>query len=192
MMRWTAHAQQRSVVALYASAYMQVYGTVVTPLVYERLLDFIELAGETRIISIYCGIEYIPVQDKKKRMLWLLEQYGLADAIGVLVCRFIEDGHGVLLLDLLNYLVSWYEDVHGIVPIEIGIAHGVSDGTRGAIVAWAQRLIACDAVRTRWYYDSRLLAGIRLESARYVVEYSVRKQLYDVSAICKRGDVRWR
>lgn len=190
-MMLNAHDGERRIVRLYVSAYMDVYGAILTSAAYEHLLELIDACAVSRIIPVYFGLECISSEAKINRMVWLLERYQLSDLCRPLMVHLIQDGYGFLVCDVLKAIVMRYEEIHRIVPVEIGLANPVSDAVRTSIVAWVKRLIVSHEVRITYYYDTALLAGIRLETKRHMVEYSVRKQLYDISELCKREDMRW-
>lgn len=164
----------RTLAKKYAVAFLRVYNTHVTQEYYAALKDMYIFLNKEKEVMHYLQLPIL--DDAKTRCIDMLAQ-----AYGVLEIRnlfdLLHDAQRVYLLPLIIWwIIRLYERRHAIMRFSIKSSHSLKDDDLNTIRSFLAAMTHASIAYT-YEVDSRLIAGIRLQSDELLWENSVSKKL---------------
>lgn len=187
----------KRLVGAYVHAYTSAYGALWGERSYRHTVDLYGVLTRPRStagtysLEAYIGLHCVSSAVKKEQIERLLHEYELVGLWSYFCSTVIDDGNGVLLIPMICLIIEWYEKKENIVHAEVGTAQVLLPALREELAGWVYQLFVGADVRITYTLCPALIAGVRVETKDMLIEYSVRRQLYGLSQLCKHEGIRW-
>jgi ATP synthase F1 delta subunit len=169
----------------YAQAYLNLFMDQISEQEYQKLQTMSEFIEAHRQTVFFLGLKSIPEQAKEDIIRNLVEKYKLPSSLIKLVTIIIQHGRAALIGKTLAQICELYRKKHHIMMFNIQSSFPLDQQTLGTVNNFLAKKTGWSIVSTT-ELNKRLIAGIRLQSTVYIWEYSIRKQINELS---KKG---WR
>jgi F0F1-type ATP synthase delta subunit len=161
----------------YATAYSNLTGDIDDRQACAQLRAFLK---EFPLAAFVCAVPSLPLAVKWDALHAVLGQVQASQALIDLVHLIIKSGRGSLLKLVFEQIQALYNERHGIMTCTITSSHQLDKKSLAIIQSFLARQTGWDIIYD-YAVDPTLIAGIRAQSATMMWEYSIRKQLHNVS-----------
>lgn len=168
--------QEEALAQKYAQAFLHIFGDRVTQDILEAMDKFISWYEKDRHQLFYVRLSGIPSQIKSDLVLKLCDHFGLQLLLQPLVRLLGEQGRLLLLITVLKHIIMGYNEQQGIVDVDVISTYPLSTDEQKYIKEFLERIIG-KIVHPQLHVDTRLIAGIRLQSETFLWERSIAQQL---------------
>lgn len=165
----------------YAQAFINSYSSQITADDHKKipqLQDFFRSHKKS------LGFLWIPhITDKEKITLLtnaLVGKFGLSSIFEHLIKLLVMHKRGILLVQTLAHIDVLYKKKHNILAFAITSSHHLPETAQQSIVKFLAQQTGC-AIMYTYTVDTRLIAGLRLQSDALLWEFSIAKQLQSIS-----------
>lgn len=179
--------QESRLAQLYATAFLNIYCTSITEDIYNKLI-------KTRLFLLenpdYLFIYKLPRHFnlvKKQIINKLLEQFDLPAIFYKLTELLLETDRLALLPLVLHHILLGYEERNYLMPTVITSSSSISE-KQARIIQDVIKQVSGKKILPKYRIDTKLIAGIRIQSNTLLWEYSVAKQLRIIEKEIHRGD----
>ena len=167
----------QSVVARkYALAYLNVVGEQHTFEDFCSLWRASQFLLEHRSLLFYLSLSMIHEVDKKRFIDLFFERFHLFDSLKQLFYLLLKNKHIFLAADVLRDIYGLYKIKHNISDVHLSSSSDLSEEKIQEIKNFFTKLSGQQVV-IRYSVNPSLIAGIRLQSERFLWEYSIAQQL---------------
>jgi ATP synthase F1 delta subunit len=168
----------------YAQAFLNLYMDSITPAMYTQLIDMQTFLDKHRDALIYFRLPHIAVEAKIRLLDELGEKFKPSEPVKKLFEILIRHNRAQLLPVVLSKICECYRRRKNIVLFDIESSHELD---RQAMVT-LENFLAHNTgknIMSKQHINRDLIAGIRLKSTTFLWEYSIRKQMNELSKIVK-------
>lgn len=173
---------QKALARLYAQAFEQVFTTQLSDAVVQQLWQAVKVLTAQSSVSFYLGLTVISDVEKEKALATFFTGYGCAALLAPLLKLLAEHKRLFLIGEVVEQIIAVYQERHGIVEAQLKTAQPLSAEQQRFIEQYLCTSTA-KKVRLTQEIDQTLIAGIRVESAQWLWEYSVAQQLRAIRAL---------
>jgi ATP synthase F1 delta subunit len=125
-------------------------------------------------------IPFIPIDKRLASLKTVMHRYALPTPVHNLIVLMVQKNRTTLVADTLAYIKKYYDDANQIVHCSIVSSQPLSchdvDSLRHFLHHYTKKEVTYDLV-----VDKRLIAGIRIISDTFLWEFSLEKQLRNMS-----------
>ncbi|HSW73982.1 MAG TPA: F0F1 ATP synthase subunit delta [Candidatus Limnocylindria bacterium] len=164
----------------YAQAFINIYGNQLQEKDAQALAALSGYLHDHHIIVFYLGLSLIPLDAKQKATALLLADISCAPAVTSLFNLLFKDARITIVPQILHDIVTLYYQCNGIVPFVITTSHAISSQALATIADFIAQRVGRRITFTS-KVDPSLIAGVRALSETLLWDYSLRKQLKNVS-----------
>ncbi len=149
----------------YAQAFCHVHGSALTREDFCKLMVLREVLLRRR--HIFCA---------RKMLESLVSHCSAARELRDIIALLGQHKRVALFPEVIREIANCYAVQEGIEFVQIISSHQLSAAQKAAAVAFAQRAMDAEIVY-ECHVDPRLIAGLRLQSSRFVWEHSIKQRL---------------
>lgn len=164
----------------YAQAYLNLFHNQLSEHDYQKLQMMNEYIEAHRQSVFFLSLKSIPASAKEKIIYELIENYELPFSLKKLFTLLIEQGRAELFGNTIQQLCELYRKMHHIMLFDIQSSYPLDAQEISAINDYLSEQTGWNVV-SKAEINKDLVAGLRLQSDSYVWEYSIRKQLNELT-----------
>jgi F-type H+-transporting ATPase subunit delta len=165
-----------SIAKKYAQAFLNVFEQTISPADFDQLCLLGQFLNAHKRALFFLGLPHIPLDEKVRTVTAMINRYKLPVSLSKLFTLLIEDGRSLLMGEVMNQVCEEYRIRNNIQTFAITSSHTLKQEELADIKSLLEH-----ATKTKVVYsyklDKKLVAGLRLQSATSLWEYSIEKQL---------------
>lgn len=171
--------QEHFVAKKYAQAFLNLFINSIS------LDDYYNLVSAEQFLTIhkkaffFLSLSHIEQSTKIRLLEKVMQKFGVVLSINNLVRLLLNDKRLFLLGEIVRQLCSLYRKRKNIELFSIVSSHALQEKDLSVIQQFLATNTGCDIMYT-YTVDTRLIAGVRVQSDLLVWEYSIAKQLRDI------------
>ncbi len=158
----------------YAQSFLNVFSITNEDL--DGLKEIIAALSNHKEMLSMLKIPLIDASIKARALKTYIEQVSHTASFGRLIALLVDQKRSYLLPQVLEQIIFLYQEQHGIEAFAIASSVPLNADDMIGIQKFLTR-ITRHAITCTQVHDANLIVGIRMQSAYYQWEYSVRKQL---------------
>lgn len=166
----------------YAQAVMNIAGDSFESAEYDAIMNAAKVLENKKELLHMLTIPTLELYEKKICAQKLIAHYNLPNVFLSLLLLLTKSNRILLFSSILSTIVQIYQKNHNIIQVIIYTASVVSEETliiiKNFIAAKTKKKVIASHV-----INKELIAGIRIESNQFVWDYSVKKQLQNISLL---------
>jgi ATP synthase F1 delta subunit len=160
----------------YAQAYLNVFGADLTLLDAENFMRAYQFLHAHHKITFFLKLSALDDETKTKQITLLCEKFSLPKSVDNVIQLLLEHKRASLFEHILYRISTLYKERAGIHDFVIKSAVALSDQEKDQIQELLARTTGHDNIYT-YHVDTRLIAGVRLQSHTLLWEHSIAQQL---------------
>ena len=164
----------------YAAAYLNVHAASFTAQNLPALQSLQDFLSQNEELLVLLRLPAVPLTLKLEELKKIIHSYGIPESLVDLVRLVLARGRAELLPEVLKQIRVIYYERHKIMSCVIATSHPVTPSALEIIQRFITRKTGWNIIYTH-VVDPSLIAGIRVSSDSILWEYSLRKQLNNVS-----------
>jgi F-type H+-transporting ATPase subunit delta len=172
---------QKALSRTYAHAFEDLFTTQLSEEVIQRLKKAAQVLEQQRSLPFYLSLTIISDAQKEKALRGFFDAFGCAELIEPLLLLLAKSKRLFLISEIVRQIVEVYMDRRGIVEAQLKTAQPLTVEEQQFFEQYLC-LRTSKKVRLTQEIDSALIAGVRVESATWLWEYSVAQQLRMIRA----------
>lgn len=168
----------------YAQAFLNLFIDSVTPEIYSNLIVLRAFLRSHRNAIIYFSLPHIATEAKIQLLDTLGEKLKPSEPVKKLFETLIRHNRAQILPEVLNKICEYYRARKNIVLFDIESSHVLDKQS----VATLEKFLACNTgknIVSTQHINQDLIAGLRLQSDTMLWEYSIRKQVHELTKIVR-------
>jgi F-type H+-transporting ATPase subunit delta len=169
----------------YAVAYLNVFDETMSYQDFEQLCQFGQFLLQHKRALFFLGLPHIPMAEKIRSMVSVIERYKLPVSLTRLFTLLIEDGRSMLMGEVMNQVCEEYQLRHQLQTFDVTSSHELKKGELEDIKTMLEK-VTKSKVRYTYSIDNKLIAGLRMQSSNLMWEYSIEKQLRNIAKAMHR------
>lgn len=164
----------------YAAAYLNIHGASVDVQSLSKLESLQDYLQHEQDFLVMLNLPIIGLALKKDKLKKVLHAYAVSESLLSLMYLVVSRSRALLLPEILKQIRLVYYERHKIMQCVIATSHPVTQSALEIIQRFITRKTGWSIVYSH-VVDPTLIAGIRVTSDSMVWEYSISKQLNNVS-----------
>lgn len=173
---------EKALAHLYAQAFENVFTAQISDTSVQHLQQAADALAAQSSVSFYLGLTVISDAQKEKTLETFFTSYGCAALLAPLLKLLAQHKRLFLIGEVVQQIIAVYQERHGIVEAQLKTAQPLSAEQQKFIEQYLCTSTA-KKVHLTQEIDQTLIAGIRVESAQWLWEYSVAQQLRAIRAL---------
>jgi ATP synthase F1 delta subunit len=178
-------AHNRALARRYAQAFLNVYGSELTPAIRGRLRELHRFLSMQNSILFFLTIPTIDDEVKLRGLAFLCEKFELPDSVKKSMFLLLASKRAILLEQMVGFIDILYNKEHAISSFSISSACPLSHTDKEFLVSFLKAHTGDDVLYT-YVIDKSLIAGIRMCSDTHLWEHSIARQLREIQLLLVR------
>jgi F0F1-type ATP synthase delta subunit len=174
----------------YAVAYINIFGSCITEKEYQALSGTEEMLLSYTQALFLMQVPMIKRSIKIKALHHLITTCAVGASFDTLLHLLFDQQRITLLPAVVRYIVKEYQIRTNRITCTLKSSHVLTEEQQDIVKSFFDGLVAKTVAYT-YHVDSRLIAGIRLQSDTWLWEYSVNKQLRESKRQFAKG-ISWK
>ena len=166
----------RTLARRYAKAFVLTFKDELTPDVIACIQDVVAELKTHKAALFFLSLPSMRDAQKLKAMHQLCKTLTVSSACMRLMALLVRDKRASLLLDVFEYVLEFYQELHNIQSFTISSAQELTQEQLTAMQQFLAHTTGSDIIYTHTV-NPALIAGIRAQSTTHVWEVSVAKRL---------------
>lgn len=172
---------QKALARTYAQAFEDLFTAQLSEEVIQRLKNAAKALEQQRSLPFYLSLTIISDAQKEKALRDFFDAFGCAALMEPLLVLLVKSKRLFLISEIVRQIVEVFMDRRGIVEAHLKTAQALTVEEQQFLEQYLC-LRTSKKVRLTQEIDSALIAGVRVESATWLWEYSVAQQLRMIRA----------
>ena len=164
----------------YAQAFLNLFIDSITPEVYAKIIALQAYLRNHRNALIFFSLPHIPMESKLQLLDELGTQFKPSEPVKKLFETLIRHDRAQIAPEVLNKICEYYRARKNIILFDIQSSHELDKQS----VALIEKFLAASTGKTITsvqHVNGNLIAGLRLQSDTFLWEYSIRKQMNELT-----------
>lgn len=185
----------------YARAFLNLYISKLTEKQYEAFLNVHDILAQQKKVLFFLGLAMIPDELKHQALEKLFAPFDCGTQFHRLVLLLLESQRIHLLPLVLNGIIQGYREAHGIVHVLAATSHSLKVAQVQALGAFFKELLKAQGpaytkqvttVQLETKVTPQLIAGLKIQGANFLWEYSIDKQLRQIEQSLSNKGYSWK
>lgn len=169
----------------YAEAFLNVFGDTISAADFEQLCLLGDFLSTHKRALFFWGLPHIPLTEKIRTLIEIIERYKLPKSLSKLFTLLIEDGRSMLMGQVVKQVCEGYRIRNNIQSFAITSSHPLQTEELEQIKKMLNQATS-SKITYSYMVDKKLIAGLRMQSATLLWEYSIKKELNNIVRVANQ------